>query len=86
MEVLDKFDGDEDLTLILPEDGEQTDEESGDEVDRDMNHIPSRLGRPYGEVNLKSHSYNFKEPDEKDTGTPHACKKIHSSFPSRRKK
>jgi len=27
MEVLDKFDGDEDLTLIPPEDGEQTDEE-----------------------------------------------------------
>jgi hypothetical protein len=36
MEVLDKFDGDEDLTLIPPEDGVQTDEKSGDEVDGDM--------------------------------------------------
>ena len=68
---MDKFGGDEDLTLILLEDGEQTDEDSGDEVDRDMNHIPPCIWRSYVEVNLKSNSYNFKEPDEKDTSVPH---------------
>jgi hypothetical protein len=34
MDSLDKLVGDYDLTLILPEDREQTDGESGDEVDR----------------------------------------------------
>jgi hypothetical protein len=59
---------------------------SGDEVDRDMNHIPVRLWRPYVEVNLTSNSYNFEESDEKDTSTLHVSKKLHSCFPSRRKK
>lgn len=86
MDVLDKFDGDEDPTLILPEDGEQTDEESGDEVDRVMNHIPPRSRISYIEVYLKSNYYNFEKPDEKDTSTPHVSKKHDSSFPSRRMK
>jgi hypothetical protein len=46
--------------LIPPEDGEQTDEDIGDEVNRDMNHIPPRIQRSYVDVNLKSNSYNFK--------------------------
>jgi hypothetical protein len=66
--------------VILPEDREQTDEESGDEVDRDMNHIPLRLRRKYMEVNLISISYDFEEPDEKDTSTPHGSKKLHPAL------
>jgi hypothetical protein len=48
------FCGDGDLTLMLPEDGEQIDGECRDEVDRDMNCVPPHVLRKNVEVNLKS--------------------------------
>jgi hypothetical protein len=82
MEILDKLDCDDDLTLILPEYGEQTDGESGDEVGRDMNCLPLRILRANVEVNLKSESYSFKGPYEKDTNTPQVSEERDSSLPS----
>jgi hypothetical protein len=70
MEILNKPDGDDDLTLILPENGEQTDGESGDEVDRDMNCLPPHVLRASVEVNLKSQFYDLDDPHVKDPCTP----------------
>jgi hypothetical protein len=70
MEILNKLDGDGDLILILPEDVEQTQGESGDEVDRDMNCLPPHLLRANVEANLKPKFYDLDDLHEKDTSTP----------------
>jgi hypothetical protein len=86
MEILNKLVGGEDLTVILPEDGEQTDEESGDEVDREINCLPQSVLRTNIEVNLKSESYDFKDPYEKEPITLQVCEERDSNLPYCKKK
>jgi hypothetical protein len=62
IEILNKSDGDGNLILILPEDGEQTDRECGDEVDSDMNCLPPHVLRANVEVHLKSEFYDLEDP------------------------
>jgi hypothetical protein len=61
MEILNKLDGDGDLTLILPEDGEWTDGQSRDDMDRNMNCQPPRVLRADVEENLKSQFYDLDD-------------------------
>jgi hypothetical protein len=81
---------------MLPEDGEQTDGERRDEVDRDMNCLPPHVLRANVEVNLKSQFYDLDDPHEEDTSTPKvseerdfilsSCKKRPKSVASNPKK
>jgi hypothetical protein len=86
MEILNKLEGDGDLTLILPEDGEQTDGESRDEMDRGMNRLPPHVLRTNVEVNLKSRFYDLDDTHEKDTSNPKVNEERGSSLPPRKKK
>jgi hypothetical protein len=86
MEILNKLDCDGDLTLILPEDLEQTVGESRDAVDRDMNCLPPHVLRANGEVNLKSQVYALDDPHEEDTSTPTVSEERDSILPSCKKR
>lgn len=81
MEVLVKLEGNDDLSLISPEDGEQT-----DEADSDMNHLPPHLLRAHVEVNLKSDYYDFEDADEKEASTLQLSEEQDSSLPSHKKR
>jgi hypothetical protein len=86
MEILNKLDGDGDLTLILPEDREQTDGESRDAEGRDMNCLPLHVLRANVEVNLKSQVYDLDDPHEEDTSTPKTSEERDSVLPSCKKR
>jgi hypothetical protein len=86
MEILNKLDGDGDLTLILPEDGERTDGESRGDMGRDMNRLPPHVLRADVEVNLKSQFYDLDDPHEEDTSTPKVSEKHDSSLLSCKKR
>jgi hypothetical protein len=85
-EILNKLDGDGDLTLILPEDGEQTDGESRDEVDSDMNCLPPHVLRANVEVHLKSQFHDLDDPHEEDTSTPKVSEERDFVLPSCKKR
>jgi hypothetical protein len=82
IEILNKLDGEGDLTLILPEDVEQTDGQSRDEVDRDLNRLAPHVLRANVEVNLTSQFYDLDNPHEKDTSTSKVSEERDSSLPS----
>jgi hypothetical protein len=86
MEILNKLDGDRDLSLILPEDGEQTHGESRDEVDSDMNCLPLHVLGENVEVNFKSQFYDLDDPHEEDTSTPKVSEERDSILPSCKKR
>jgi hypothetical protein len=86
MEILNKLDDDGDLTLILPEDGEQTNGESRDDVVRDMNCLPLHVLRANVEVTLKSQFYDLDDPHEEHTSTTKVSDERDSILPSCKKR
>jgi hypothetical protein len=86
MEILDKLGGDDDLTLILPEDGKQTDGVSGGAGDTHMNCLPPCVLTENVEVNLNSESYALEDPYEKDTNTLQVSNECDSSLLSCKKR
>ncbi|KAJ4442369.1 hypothetical protein ANN_03955 [Periplaneta americana] len=51
----------EEIVLFPPEDGDRTDEESGDETETNMNHLPGRILRSTVEVNVTTTSISEAE-------------------------
>lgn len=69
------------VTLFPPEDGEFTDEDSGDEAEGDINRLPGRILRSEVEVKLVATSQNFDEnvPEETENSQSKKRKCINKS-------